>query len=131
MSPTKSSTSDDPLDLPLLRELELDRELDELLLDREPLLNDSPPPGRTNKNVSLGRRADVPCAARRGVVDIGFLPISDAGAARAMIEEANTTKVSKSAHADRIGWRCRPWRLGIRWGDGRQILMRAARRGAR
>jgi len=106
MSPTKSSTSEDPLDLPLLREL--DRELDELLLDREPLLNDSPPPGRTDKNVSLGTRADDPCSAGRGVVDIGGLPISDAGEAREIIEETDTAKVSKIAHAERIGGRCRP-----------------------
>jgi hypothetical protein len=108
MSPTRSSTSEDPLDLPLLRELELDRELDEPLLEREPLLNDSPPPGRTDKNVSLETRPAVSCAAGLGFVDIGFLPISDAGEARAMIGEADIAKVSKIAHADRMGWHCRP-----------------------
>ncbi|MET0593487.1 MAG: hypothetical protein ABW133_12355 [Polyangiaceae bacterium] len=59
MSPTRSPP--EPLDPPLERELEpeLDRELEELELDRElalaledrdPLLNDCPPPGRIEKS---------------------------------------------------------------------------------
>jgi hypothetical protein len=64
MSPKKSSEPEDP---PLLREpeleldLELELELDELRelepLDREPPLNDWPPPGRASKKVTLGRGA--------------------------------------------------------------------------
>ena len=63
MSPTRSSAPEDP---PLDRELEpeLDRELDELLrelepLDREPPLKDWPPPGRVSKNVMVGRAPDA------------------------------------------------------------------------
>jgi hypothetical protein len=66
MSPRKSPEPEDPPELPLLRELELDRELDELLpLDREPLLKDWPPPGRASKKVTLvdvGARCPIAAA---------------------------------------------------------------------
>ena len=121
MSPTKSSApEEDPpelrLLLPLLRELELelDRELDELLLEREPPLKDWPPPGRAAKKVSLGTQADDPCATWMGV-DRGFvLPLVDEVAAWPLGDEAKSTKASKMAPTDCIGWRCRRRSLVIR-----------------
>jgi hypothetical protein len=64
MRPRKSSEPELP-DPPLLRELELDRELEELLrelelLDRDPLLNDWPPPGRAMSKVSRGELPVAP-----------------------------------------------------------------------
>jgi len=121
MSPTKSSApEEDPpelrLLLPLLRELELelDRELDELLLEREPLLKDWPPPGRTDKKVSLGTRADDPCAARMGVESGFVLPVVDEVAARALGGEAESTRASKMAPADSRERRWRRQNLVIR-----------------
>jgi hypothetical protein len=70
MRPRKSSAPEDPPELPTPRELELDRELDELLrelllpLDREPPLNDWPPPGRADKNATLERPVEGGAARR-------------------------------------------------------------------
>ena len=118
MSPTKSSAPEDPpelrLLLPLLRELELDRELDELLLEREPPLKDWPPPGRADKKVSLGTRADDPCATKVGVDSGLILPLVDEVAARALGDEAESTKASKMTPTDCIDWRCRRRSLVIR-----------------
>jgi hypothetical protein len=130
MSPTKASTSEEPLDL-LLRELELelDRELDELV-DREPPLNDSPPPGRADKNVSRGTDGD-PSAASVAIADVGFvLLVVDGGAARTTVEKAVTTKASKSrAHVRPRSSRRPACRCNRR--ERVRRLMRAARPGVR
>jgi hypothetical protein len=131
MSPTKSWTSEDPIDLLLLRELELDRELDEFV-DREPLLNVSPPPGRADKSVSLGTGADEPCVASVGIAHMGCkLPVVDPGAARATVAKAVITKVIKMAAADRAGSSRRPRRRCMRRECVGRLVMRAARPGAR
>jgi hypothetical protein len=109
MSPRKSSEPEDP---PPLRglELELDRELDELLreldpLEREPPLKDWPPPGRASKKVTLGwKAAPSPTAAPR--------PAIAAGAGLAMATTADRTP------AKNVGGR-------------RRCVMRAVRREAR
>jgi hypothetical protein len=104
MSPRKSSELEEPPELPLPRELEL--ELDELLrepelLDREPLLKDWPPPGRASKKVIRGETNAAWAIAA-----------SDAGAALA--------KATAMAAVQNRQERCR-----------RGFVMRAARRGAR
>jgi hypothetical protein len=109
MSPRKSSDPEEP---PPLRglELELDRELDELPrelepLEREPPLKDWPPPGRANKKVTFARRAvPSPIAAPR--------PVIPAGAGLAMATTADRTP------AKNVVLRCR-------------CVMRAVRREAR